>query len=60
LAVHQVYVPPVILQSAALVTPTADYVSNAQAIAKARVALAGARLANLLNASLTWPKPGCP
>lgn len=59
LAVHQVYVPPVILQSAATVTPTPQYVANAQAIAKARVALAGERLANLLNASLTWPKAGC-
>lgn len=59
LAVHQVYVPPVMLQSAAAVTPTPDYVTNAQAIAKARVGLADVRLANLLNAALVWPKSGC-
>ena len=59
LAVHQVYVPPVMLQSAATVTPTADYVKNAQAISRARVALAGVRLANLLNSALIWPKAGC-
>lgn len=60
LAVHQVYVPPVMLQSVATVTPTATYVSNAQAVSKVRVALAGARLANLLNSALTWPTPACP
>jgi hypothetical protein len=60
LAVHQVYVPPVVLQSAATVIPTPDYVSNARTLSKARVALAGARLANLLNTAMTWPKPGCP
>lgn len=59
LAVHQVYVPPVILQSAATVTPTPQYVTNAQTISRARVALAGVRLANLLNSALTWPKTGC-
>lgn len=59
LAVHQVYVPPVVLQSAAPVTPTPAYVANAQAISTARVALAGVRLANLLNGALTWPKAGC-
>jgi hypothetical protein len=60
LAVHQIYVPPVMLQSAATVTLTPAYVSNAQALSKARVALAGARLANLLNGAFTWPKAGCP
>jgi len=59
LAVHQVYVPPVMLQSAATVTPTPEYVANAQAISRVRVALAGMRLANLLNSALTWPKTGC-
>jgi hypothetical protein len=59
LAVNDAYVAPVMLQSAATVIPTPAYVANAQKIAKARVALGGARLANLLNAALTWPAPGC-
>ena len=60
LALNDAYVPPVMLQSAAMVVPTPGYVANAQKVSKARVALAGARLANLLNAALTWPAPGCP
>jgi hypothetical protein len=59
LAVHQVYVPPVLLQSVATVIPTSAYVSNARQISKARVALADARLAKLLNGALTWPTSAC-
>jgi hypothetical protein len=59
LAVHDVYAPPVMLQSVAKVTPTSNYASNAKEVSKARVALAGARLAKLLNGALTWPRPGC-
>lgn len=60
LAVHDAYVPPVMLQSAATVIPTPAYVANAKQVANSRVALAGVRLANLLNGALTWPRPGCP
>ena len=59
LAKSSVYVSPIGADLTAKYTVTPEYTANAQQIAKQRVALAGARLANLLKAALQCGDQTC-